>query len=201
MANTKTKKSGPSWMWRHKLLSLIALLIIAAGAYAAYNHIQTSSNKRDFQQARVAIDSVYDNALRSVGKPDNAEVGSDCARSHQEFSGGDLTCYLNTRFIYGVTNESEASRIFKKTQLLVLKTPAFKPESISNAIIDSYQVNSVSHAASDKFKLYNLICSINYVYDTSREIDLSIKDSTKKPFEVTIGCYGPAKQQYYRLSS
>jgi hypothetical protein len=200
MANAKTKKSGPSWIWRHKLLSLIGLLIIAAGAYAAYNHIQTSNNKRDFQQARAAIDSVYDDAIRNVGKPDNAEEKSSCTRPNQEFTQGVLTCDVNVKFVYGLESESQANDYYIKIQKLIGKHNFRPSKELGTSVKDSLVIDTTYHSSHDYYTNSGLGCEASYIYDTPSQTDLAIK-SNKHPLEVLLSCSGKAKQQYYRLSS
>jgi hypothetical protein len=200
MANAKTKKSGPSWMWRHKLLSLIALLIIAAGAYAAYNHIQTSNNKHDFQQARIAIDSVYNQAVRNIGQPDNGEVKSQCERTHEEFSSGILYCNTGDNFIYAVDNVAVANIVMNKIQGYIRDNGLIPVSPLSKAINTSAVGINLYHTTSDKYRFRSLDCIASYAYDTPQVSSLSIK-SNGKAFEISIGCSGKAKQQYYRLAS
>jgi len=86
-------------------------------------------------------------------------------------------------------------------QSLISKHKFVPAQSLSSEISDRLVVNTIYHAASDKYKLASLQCTVNYVFDTPDETFLKLKDANKKPFEITIGCYGPAKQQYYRLAS
>jgi hypothetical protein len=200
MAARKTKRSH-RFKWP---VCIIMLVVLGVFGFRIYDHFSIAANKRSFQDARTTIDSIYYDAVKQIGPADNAEIGSSCSKTYQEFTGyGDLTCYLNANFIYGVSSESEANSIFKKVQDLVKNNfRSFRPtKTLSASIEDRLVVNSVYHAASDGYSAFGLRCTINYIYDTPREIDLSIKDSSKNPFEITIGCSGPAKQQYYRLAS
>lgn len=202
MASSKTKKSWLGWVWRHKLLSLLVLVIVAAGAYAGYSHIQTSNNKRNFQNTSKDINNLYINIIKQVGSPDNAEVKSYCSRAHQEFTKGELSCDLNTNLVYPVADQGEANILMKKIQQLIQdRAVDFRPKYISQSIKNYSVVDATYHTATDDYLSNGLSCVVGYIYDTPREINLSIKDSSKKPFEVTIGCYGPAKQQYYRMAS
>jgi hypothetical protein len=202
MANSKTKRSWLGWAWRHKTLSLFALVIVAAGAYVGYNHVQTSNNKRNFQQARAAIDSVYDDAIRNVGKPDNAEEKSFCSRSHKEFSSGDLTCEVDTNFIYAVSNEEEANNVMGKIQQSTYTVAGLKKKETAVKKINDFNILNVPyHTASDSYSYNGLNCVIGYVFDTPREMDLKVNDDSKKSFEINMSCSGPAKQQYYRMAS
>jgi hypothetical protein len=199
MASPKTKKSLRSkWL----IYSILFLILLVSG-YKVYDHFSIAANKRAFQNARAAIDNIYFDSIKQLGPADAADISSSCTRTYQEFSGyKNMTCHVDTKFIYSTGNENAANIIFKNIQKLVNTNNNFKPEeSLSPTIKDSLVVNTVYHVASDTYHAYGLNCTVNYVYDTPREIDLSIKDPSKKPLEITIGCYGPAKQQYYRLAS
>jgi hypothetical protein len=200
MASPKTKKSRRSkWL----IYSILFLILLVSG-YKVYDHFSIAANKRAFQNARAAIDNIYFDSIKQLGPADSAEASSDCSRTYKEFTGyTDLTCEVDTRFIYAVVNESEASGIFKKVQAIISqKDSVMKPsQAMASSIKDSLVVSTVYHSASDTYKINGLSCTVNYIYDTPREIDLSIKNPNMKPFEITIGCSGPAKQQYYRLAS
>jgi hypothetical protein len=204
MANTKKRKySLLGWIGGHKLVSFTLILIIAIAGYFAYRAIALRQNKHDFQQASATINDIYNNIVRQVGEPDNAKVASYCTRTYQEFAGySSPTCHIDTSIIYGLNNEDDANTILKKIQSLVsTDSRSFKPtKQLSDSIKDTLVASSIYHAASDTYQAYGLKCVLNYIYDTPREIDLKVSGLNKKPFEITIGCYGPAKQQYYRLA-
>ena len=195
MARVKTKK-------RNKFLWLAVLIALMVGGFATYKHISIAMNKRDFQNARIAINKIYSKVIGKVSRPDNAVAESFCSRSHKEFSKGDLSCDINTNFIYGVDNEEIANQLLNSIQGQISSVKEFKSVTPINKSLKDYNVvSNIYHTASANYNVGSLRCVINYVYDTPREIDLTIKDNSKKPFEITIGCYGPAKQQYYRLAS
>lgn len=199
MTTAKTKKR---LKWRWLAYAVLLILVLIAG-FKIYSHFSIAANKRAFQNARQTIDNVYYDAIKQVGMPDDAKISSSCSRSHEEFGSGILSCDLNVNFIYGVNDQNQASLIFKKVQTDISSNHKdLKPtRPLAQSIKDSIVVSTTYHAASDTYKSYGLDCTVNYVYDTPREIDLAIKDTNKKPFEITLGCYGPAKQQYYRLAS
>lgn len=196
MARAKTK-SSKKW-----LLYLIAAVILIVAGFVLYHKHATAANKKNFQDARATIDNIYYDAIKQIGPADNAQISSSCSRSHVEFSKGELSCDINTNFIYGVSDESESNDLMHKVQSTISTFSDFKPsKSLSLSIKDSLVVDSIYHIATDSYTSHGLKCTVNYIYDTPRETDLRLKSSNQKPFEVTIGCSGPAKQQYYRLAS
>jgi hypothetical protein len=203
MALQKTKNlSRLRWPRDHKLISLLVIIALLVGGYFVYEAVVLRMNKHDFEQARAAIDVVYADIVSRVGQPDNYKKINYCARAHQEFTPGSISCDSDTSIIYSVDNENEANSVFKRIQKIINSNSSLlKPTSVPDTSLkDSLVVDSAYHAASDKYRSHGLSCIANYIYDTPREIDLSIKDKDKKPFEVTIGCYGPARQAYYSLA-
>lgn len=203
MLMTKTKNTlRLGWLGRHKIFSIFILLVLASVTYIIYARIQTANNRRDFQQARGAIDSIYTDVLHNVGTPDRTTKTQDCTRRYQEFTGyGDLTCHLNAELLYPVNNEFDANDLLQKVQQLirVRHNDFIHTGAYANGLKDREVISSIYHSTSDKYKSYGLSCIVNYVYDTPREIDLVLSDKSSKPLEVTIGCYGPAKQPYFTL--
>ena len=191
------------WVKRHIIIILLILAVLSVASYFIYQKVAEDSNRLAFQSAQHAIDSIYADIVTRVGKPENHKVTNDCTRTYQEFTGyGSPTCHTDTSFIYGVANETEAKNLFKRIQKIINSAvemfEIIRPPAIS--ITDTFVVNSYYHAASDRYKVAGLDCVVNYIYDTPREIDLTIKDQTKKSFEVTIGCFGAARRAYYPLA-
>lgn len=186
------------WARAHKFYSLLLLITVLIVGIFVYEKVALELNKRAFAHARTAIDTVYADIVKNVGQPDNTALASECSRAHVTFGEGDLTCSIDTDFIFGVKDEDEATALFKKIQGVINKHRDFKPtRPLSLKITDQTVVNSAYHTASDEFISAGLPCIVNYVYDTPREIFLSINDSSKKPFQIVIGCNGKAWALYY----
>lgn len=200
MARAKTKSSSKIRL----LVYLTAAVVVLIGGFVLYNKHATANNKKNFQDARSTIDNIYYDAVKQIGPADNAQLSSNCSKTYKEFSGyGNLACHVDIAFIYPVSSGDEANSILEKIQSNIKKKyPSLKTVgNLSGSIRDSSTVNTAYHTTSDTYELEGLKCTANYVFDTPSETSLAIKDSSKKPFEITIGCWGPAKQQYYRLAS
>jgi hypothetical protein len=193
----KTKRSRRS-KW---LIYSILILILLVSGYKVYDHFSIAANKRAFQNARAAIDNIYFDSIKQLGPADAAEASSSCKRDHVEFGTGQLSCNVGINFIYGLNNESEANMKMSTVQKLIQQSKFKATKSLSTALKDSIVATSAYHTASDSYKLSGLDCVATYVYDTPQAISINIKNVLEKRFEVAIGCYGPAKQQYYRLAS
>jgi hypothetical protein len=194
MAASKTKRSK-------RLIYLLILAGLIIVGFAAYQKFSSAQNKHDFEQARKVEDQILADVRKQVGEPDNAEIESYCSRASQEFTQGGLKCHTNTKMVYAISSEDEANGIFKKIQSTATNSKLMPASKLSEGIKDYLVGDQSYHTASDTYRLSGLECTIGYTYNTPREIDLTIKDPSKNPFEITIGCYGPAKKQYYRLAS
>jgi hypothetical protein len=195
---TQKNRTPLPWMRTHKLISLFMFIVLLVAGIFVYERIALELNKRAFAHARSAIDTVYADIIKSVGPPDNSKRSSDCSIYENEFVVGPDYCNIDTSFIYGVLDEDEATAQFKKIQTVINQHKNFKPtRPLSLKITDQTVVNSAYHTASDEFIAAGLPCIVNYVYDTPREIFLSINDSSKKPFQIVIGCNGKTWALYY----
>jgi len=204
MLSGKTKKSIKSLGMAHrKLIAFIVIIALAVGAYFVYQAVALRINKHDFQKARTAIDTIYADIVSKVGQPDDQKIVNNCTRTYQEFTGYSApTCHVDTILIYGVKDGANANQQFKKIQNIVsAHADLLKPSRpLSKSITDQFVVDTINHAASDTYSLGSLHCVANYVYDTPDETFLEIKDTSNKSLQITIGCYGPARQQYYPLA-
>ncbi len=198
---TKSRNFLP-WIRRHKFLSLFCVIVLLVIGVFVYEKVALELNRLAFKSAQHAIDTVYADIAAKVGQPDDYKVSNDCSRSNVEFGQGPLSCYVGTSFIYGVVDQSEATSQFKTIQVLVgLHKDLFKPtKNLSSAITSTLVVDSYYYSAQDFYSVKNLDCTIKYIYDTPREIDLAIKDTSKKPFQVNVDCYGPARDGFYPLA-
>jgi hypothetical protein len=176
-------------------------LILAAG-YWGYGQITTFSNKRNFQQARQTIDSIYSQIVDKVGLPDNTKKDSSCSRSYQEFNGYvDMSCDVDTSFVFSVSDKVDAQMKINLIQKIINdKKDILVPSKPINTIIRTTGVVTTNYYGTQNFYKYNgLSCTSKYVYDTPEETFLKIKKSGT-PLYVVIGCTGPAKKQYYPLN-
>lgn len=188
---------------KHKksLLALIIIVVLIAG-YWIYGQVSTYTNKRDFQQAREAIDSIYKNVSKSASIPDNYSRNNVCARSYQELSGyGEITCDVETSFIYAVPNKAEAQDKINLIQKNInQKAKTLKPTKPINTNIETTGVVSKDYYGAQNFYKYgSLDCTSKYVYNTPDDTFLKLK-SPGIPLYVVIGCTGPAKKLYYPLN-
>ena len=189
------------WIRRHKFLSLFCVIVLLVIGVFVYEKVALELNKRAFQQARVAIDTIYADIVAKVGQPDDHKRTGSCSIYTEEFSTGPTFCNIDTSFIYSVTDEGEANRQFKSIQSVISLHKEFKPsQALDSAITSKFVVNTNYYAASDKYKSAGLDCIVNYVYDTPREISLEIHDNTKKPLQVVIGCNSLARSKYYPIT-
>jgi hypothetical protein len=197
----KQNKNNLFWFRSHKLLTLISLLILLLFGFFGWQAYEKHQNKIAFQEARDAIDEVYKDIVAKVGPPAKAKRDNECSRPNHEFTQGRLSCSVSTSFIYGVEDLDEANKKYRAIQSVIKdRSDLFKNDGPwSSQIIDEVEVNSYYHAALDKLKTTSAMrCTVNYVYDTPREMDLSV-DNTNKGLETSIVCSDLAKAQYYLL--
>jgi hypothetical protein len=206
MAQQKTKAPGPpNFFRRHiKLSGLILIIILGAAGIFIYEKVALELNKRAFQHARTAIDSVYADIVTQVGQPDNFKRTSTCSRSYQELTGyGNASCDVDTSFIYGETDSNEATSTIKKIQSVIKSNSRFnQTRPLSSNISDTLVVNSYYHGAQDFYKFDELDCTAKYVYDTPADTYLALsKSPNRKTLFIIVGCSGLARDQYYPLAN
>lgn len=204
MVVQKPKRTSPlAWIRTHKTLFVLLIIVLVVIGVFTYEKVSIYQNKRDFRQARVAIDEVYADIVSQVGQPDNFKRTSFCSRSYREFTGyGSTTCEVSTEFIYGVSTEDEANAMLKKIQSVFSQNKQFKIASpLSSAIGDTTILDTIYHASHDHYEYKTLGCINSFVFDTPRQMELYPIHRLKKGFEVSISCSAPAEDEYYPLAS
>lgn len=182
---------------------VLAILIISAG-YLIYNQYSIYSEKKNFERARADINEVYAEVVAKLGEPDNSDRRSTCSRTSVVFGQGDLSCDVRTDFLYGVVNLDEANRKFKEIQKIISSNGNFKRTSTAATSIktetsaDTHNASSI-HRAVDDYRVSGLDCVAGYNYESPFETSLGSVENNKKTFFVSIGCYAPAKKEYYSL--
>jgi hypothetical protein len=203
-AQLRAKRTTWPWPLRHKWIAGLALLLVIIGLSLAYQAYARYSNHKSFIQARQDIDLIYADVVKQVGQPDNYKETNSCSQSYQEFVGyGDISCSIDTEFIYGVVDAAQANSLFKKIQTTINSSEVLTPQSRpSNAITGEWIVNDYYQTSSDDYKTTRgMVCRVNYIFDTPREIDLKIKNQNAKPIQINMGCWDRAKASWYPLEN
>lgn len=201
MPRAQTKAYKPlSRIRAHKILFLLFIITLLLAGVFIYQKVAQELNKRAFQQARTAIDSVYSDIVTQVGQPDNSKRNNFCSRPNREFEPGPLSCDVSTSFIYGVEDEDQANAYLKKIQAIISTHSSFKnTKALTSSLKASQVVNSVYHTSDDNYRISGIDCVVSYVFNTPREINLTLMDKNKKGFEVSLSCFSDARSQYYPL--
>lgn len=182
MATAKTKKS-PKRKW---LVYALLLLVLLIAGFLLYNYLSVQANKKSFQEARVAIDSIYSSTVSTLGQPDASKHINSC---------GGQQCTVYTSFIYGVSGYNQANKYYKTIQNEISQNPVFIPtKALSKKIITTEKNYS---GAQDLYIHKKLSCTAKYLYNTPQAALLNLRNRSMKPFYVEIGCTGPTEHAYY----
>lgn len=192
------------WVRSHKLYSLFIFIVLLVVGFFVYEKIALELNKQAFAQARVAINTVYADIVSQVGQPDNSKQTSECSRSHVAIGDGPLSCYLDTEFIYAVTNKQQADQLMKNIKSVINNnTDLFVSSSAPTSII--YVNPAPSSGSNSEINYYStsgLFCAIKYVYDTPKETFLELLNhNNKKTFFAALSCSGDAREAFYSLQN
>lgn len=178
MARVKTKSLTPK-KW-------FLLLVVLIAGFLIYNYLSIQANKKTFAQARLAINNIFSQTTKNLGPPDASRRIDSC---------GDSDCTIYTSFIYAVTDKSQAESYLHTIQSDIKSQDNFVPaKSLSTHITTS---SLGYHSTQDVYNFKSLSCTAKYLYDTPQATLLKMKNNSKKPFYVEIGCTGSAKHKYY----
>lgn len=195
------KATRVTWPWprRHKILSLLAILIALVIAGTILENHDESTEKHNFAMARAAIDAVYDDTVAKIGPPDDSNRKNYCDASHEEFASPTYSCTVETDFIYGVPNLNSANLIRRKFQGL-LAPQKFKSLYINPSISGDEATGKLEYLATDEYAYNDLGCNINYFFDSPDRLNLSIRSNSYKPLEIYFMCTSHARTHYYPVT-
>lgn len=190
------------WARAHRLAVTLFLIILLAVGFLGYRKFTLEQNKRAFTEARATIDTIYAGIVSRIGQPDNSRRTSECSRPSVEFGKGPLFCGVSTNFIYGVTDKSEADALKLRIQNVIGSHPGLLLQIAPPA--PSVPINPAPGNNSDSQNNYyrtmrGMECTVKYTYDMPREIQLSLKDSSKKGLGVAMGCSSSARSEFYPI--
>ena len=192
-----------SWLRKHKWLSIpillvVAVVLIALGA-VVYNKIATELNRRAFQQANYAIETIYNDIVKEVGPPDDNKRESRCSRSRGEFSEGPLGCYTSMFFIYGLSNKDQSDLTIKRIRSIIVNSQSILVAASSSTESSGLITKAPGNTSStDYYQAPGRIkCRADYAFDTSYGSFLKLKDPDAKPLAINISCSGMAMEDYF----
>jgi hypothetical protein len=182
MLMAKTKRS----LINNKLYLILALLFMAG--FFIFNHLSVQSNKRNFEHARTAIDSVYSGTTSVLGNPDAHRRVNTCGGSQ---------CTVYTSFVYAVDNKNQADEYFKKIQTQISSQKSLVPtRPVSSGLSHSNGFDG----AQDLYSYGKLTCTAKYTYNPPQITLLRVKNIASNPLYVELGCTGAAKKNFYPSS-
>jgi len=203
--SSKLDKYPPlGWVRHHKFISILLFLTVLITGLFVYEKVALVLQRRAFQQARIAIDTVYANIVKNVGPPDNSKRQSECSKSYFGAYKLIISCSVNNDFVYGVKNKEDADKLTTKIRMTINEHPELlRTNSAQNTGVDTNPAPGYENTSSsyDYFKTKDgLLCIFKYVYDNPSETYLKLQNhDDSKTFYVTSGCTGNAKEQYYPL--
>lgn len=166
----------------------IGVFVVLIAGFFIYNYMGVQANKKNFQEARSTIDSIYSSTTATLGNPDASKRLSFC---------GGYQCTVDTSFVYSVSDKNQANEYFTKIQSQIKKQSSFvsaKPLSTSLASLDGFDI------AQDLYSDGKLSCTAKYTYNPPQVTLLKVKSAASKPFYVELGCTGTAKRAFYNPS-
>ena len=190
----KSGRHPLSWIRRHKIYSLLILLVLFIVGWFVYEKVATEMNRLAFTSAQQRIDKIYTEATNKISAPNDVKVVSGCSRSQEELKDGPLYCHSTKAFMYGVSDkygagiiEATIDEIFKKDNGLVreVNTAPMNDSSIS----DSSPIYAIYR---DK---HGLEVKTTYVYNPS--FDTKLKKERVNNLYIEFSVSGIARQIYY----
>src|SRR3990167_1187147 len=188
-----------AWIKKHKILTFLGVVALVVVVFFVYLRIDLELNKRAFQQASKAIDTIYADIVKEVGPPGDKNDSSRCRGFRGVYGEGPLSCYLDKNFVYPVKNKSEADQLRVKIQDIVMQQDRFIRQPTPSNTINYPKADSDSAPFTEYYRFKGGIeCIVNYIYNPTFNSSLGLKDpETYKQFYVSFSCSGPANAKYF----
>lgn len=186
MIKIKTRSPLP-WIRLHKFYSLFLFIFVLVGGVFVYEKVALELNKRAFTQARVAIDTVYVNIVKETGEPSDFSESYGCGGFQGVLGEGPLSCYINKRIAYSVSDATSLDQLKTKVQATIDTSKLLIPEAPppSDASITEIAPNSNPP-------------KIDY-YRTRSGVSCKVTSETdgEQKLAIFFACSGPARGKYF----
>lgn len=112
MAKNKKKAANTalslrSWRRKHKVLFILAILLVIFGGFWVKKQVDISSERKDFQTAERVVGDLVNQIQNELGKTE-VEESKGCGYASAKFGKGRLGCSFSYSFTYNVKNSKEA---------------------------------------------------------------------------------------------
>jgi len=191
-----------TWPRKHKWLTLLTIVLLVIIAVFTYFKISLELNRRAFQQAAHAIETIYADIVKEIGPPDDNRYSRECSRPSVVYDQGPLSCSIGIDFIYGVSDKQEPDQLKERIKSVInhhsnLLLPTTAPPSFID--VNPAPGNNTDSTI-DYFKTSaGMECTSKYTYDMPREIQLNTKNRNEKGFGISISCSSDARGQFFPM--
>lgn len=190
-----------SWPRRHKWLAFFAAILFVILGIFIYYKVSLELNRRAFQQASYAIESIYADIVKEIGLPDDSRNSQGCGGFQGVYGEGPISCDIRVIFIYPVKDLTSANQLQEKIKRVIndqknlfmpIQAPQVDSSTSGIVVSDSAPSRYYYETAS------GIECSVVYIFDPSSESRLSLKDKeNNKVFYINMNCSGPARAKYF----
>lgn len=186
------------WLKNHRKIGLLAILVVLALIYGTIHAYRGWADTRRLHASRSAIDKTYAAISQKLGQPDDLKTTNACNKQ-ASLTGPYTLCAVETDFIYGTANQTQADLFMNQIQKVIASQHAFKATKkpaahLSNTLVfDTY-----SHDSTDYYRgPYGSTCTVKYSFATPDEVTLSLRNSSLQPFEVFFACWHKSVRSIY----
>ena len=162
-----------SWPKKHKWLTSLAVFALVVIGVAAYYKISLELNRRAFEQASQAIDTIYADIVKEIGPPDDHRNSKECSQSYSGPYNLVTSCGVHVDFIYSVDDKEQADDKLRKIRSIVENRPdLIRPVSMpeSDIVTTPAPGNSNLNTSINYYKSNGgILCIFKYVYDSPEQ--------------------------------
>lgn len=161
-----------------------------------YLRIDLELNKRAFQQANHAIDTIYANIVKEIGPPDDSRSENRCGKGQGLLSDGPWRCYINLFFVYGVANKEQSDQNINRIRSIITASQSgLKPTAPTPITKAAGNTSVTDYYQADK----KISCEAIYEFDTEFGGFLNLNNPSDKRLTIAISCSGVARANYFKI--
>lgn len=177
------------WLKSHRRISILLIILVLILVYGSIHAYRGWADTRRLHASRSAIDKTYAAISQKLGQPDDLQTTNACYRQ-VGLTGSYILCGVETDFIYGTANQTQAEIFMNQIQKVIENQGAFKAKKKPVAhLTNTLVVDTYSHMATDYYRgPYGSACTVKYSFATPDEVTLSLRNSSLQPFEVFFAC-------------
>ena len=185
-------KLGAVWHKHWQLISF-SVLILGVLGFIGVQQLLVYNQRQQFKAAEQSLEELSNDIIAATGQPTEVKKDASCGYRSAKWEQGERSCGVFVNLYYPkVTNILTANKTTDELNAYLEKRLKFEDSLYTDEINGDDRIRAVRHFS---FSKNNIDCSVEFALDRKAVF------VDKEYFRVSVGCYGPAKAEFYPVKN